>query len=256
MAIETPAARFKAFRTQLGLTGHALAFRLGVTKTAVSYWESGRVALSPTACLLAEALFRISASWLQTGQEPMWLHHPATGLPDTPDILLIRQVNETAFLSDGTLLPPRELAPCLGLPRDYFSDLLHHWGIGSEYSFFRGYRRDEFTSIFQTSDYGSAFVWFRPTRSEGLEPVLRAEDWVLLYTGSSCRRDIRDHCIYLVRLQNEDRPVLRRLATDPMSGDILLGIDLPGRVPLRMNIPPETRLSVILGLVCWVGGTR
>lgn len=232
-ATDTPGTRFRTFRTQVGLTGQALAERLGVSKTAVSYWESGRVSLSQTACLLAERLFGISVAWLLEGVGPMWQGIPSSDLPGNPDLLLRPLLPEGAFLPDGSFLPPRDTAPCMGLPRTTVIVLLDALGGGS---------LDD--------------LYFFRTDENELKPTLYPGDWVLLHTGIEPRQSIENHMLYLVRLRPQDPPKLRRVALDPLSGDILLGVDLPNQVPLRMTVPVESRPTVVLGRVCWIGGRR
>lgn len=229
---ETPGARFRAFRTQAGLTGHALAEQLGVTKTAVSYWESGRVSLSRTACLLAEHLYRISASWLLEGTGPMWADSPVD-LSSDPNLVLRPLLPENTFQTDGTLLPPGDLAPSLGLPLKVIQNLMGRLGEDA------------------ISD-----LYFVRAQGHELQPTIQSGDWVLVDTGETRRLEIEPQALYLVRLRPEDRPVLRRVAVDPASGDLLFGADQQGQVPLRTTVPMERRLAVLLGRVCWVGGLR
>jgi len=232
-ATDTPGTRFRTFRTQVGLTGQALAERLGVSKTAVSYWESGRVSLSQTACLLAEQLFHISSTWLLDGIGPMWLTVPSQSLPGTPELLLRPLLSDDAFLPDGSFLPPRDTASCLGLPRTTVEVILDALGDGSPEDLF----------------------FFRTAENE-LKPTLFPGDWVLLHTGPYVRKSVENHMLYLVRVPPQDPPQIRRVALDPLSGDLLLGVDLPNHVPLRMAVPVDTRPTVVLGRVCWIGGRR
>lgn len=232
-ATDTPGTRFRTFRTQVGLTGQALAERLGVSKTAVSYWESGRVSLSQTACLLAEQLFNISSTWLLEGIDPMWCTVPSQSLPGTPDLLLRPLLSDDAFLPDGSFLPPRDTASCLGLPRTTVAVILDVLGGGS-----------------------SEDLYFFRTAENELKPTLFPGDWVLVHTSTFARQAIENHMLYLVRVRPQDPLQLRRLALDPLSGDLLLGVDLPNHVPLRMILPVDTRPRVVLGRVCWIGGRR
>lgn len=230
---ETPGARFRTFRTHAGLTGQALAEQLGVTKTAVSYWESGRVSLSRTACLLAEHLYRISSAWLLAGTGPMWRTGPPADLSSEHNLVLRPLLSDDAFQADGTLVPPGDLAPCLGLPLEVIQKLLKRLGEGA-----------------------ASELFFVLAHGHELEPTIHSGDWVLIHTGEAPRRMVDPHALYLVRICPEDRSVLRRVAVDPASGDFLISADQPGQVPLRTTVAMERRLAVLLGKVCWVGGIR
>jgi len=100
----TPGMRFRAFRTHIRLTGQQLAEQLGVTKTAISYWETGRSSLSAVACHLAEQLHQVSAAWLLEGKGSMWLPIPPPALHEAPDIVLRPLLPEgDAFNADGSV---------------------------------------------------------------------------------------------------------------------------------------------------------
>lgn len=229
----TPAERFRAFRTQLGLTGQALAEPLGVTKTAISYWESGRVSLSQTACILAEHLYKISSTWLLTGEGPMWLSAPVPTLAAAPDLVLRPLLPKGSFREDGSVIAPRDGAPCLGLPRPLVDALLAGGEGGT------------------TND-----LFFVHVHDREMEPGLSPNDWALVNTALPVRGVIVDHGLYLVRLRSQDEPKVRRVAVDPASGDLLIAVDAPGHVPYRVAVSRDCQPTLVLGRVCWAGCRR
>ena len=230
----TQGERFRAFRTHLGLAGQAVAEPLGVTKTAISYWESGRVSLSRTACLLAERIYRISSSWLLDGEGPMWLPVTIPNLQTAPGVLLRPLLYEVgAFNEAGEVIHPGENALYLGLPRSLLESILASCCGG-----------------------GVDDLFFTRIRDRLMEPTLLPEDWVLLHTGIQRRLPVEDQALYLVRLRQEDEPLVRRVALEPRSGDYLIGVDTQGQIPLRVTISEKDLASVFLGKVCWLGGQR
>jgi len=232
--LATPGERFRAFRTQLGLSGLAMADPLGVTKSAISYWEAGRVSLSRTACLLAENLYRVSATWLLEGEGPMWLPALPPHLPVAPDLVLRPVLPDTdMFCEDGSVVHPRDNALCLGLPRPLVESVLAGCAGG---------RLED--------------LFFVEVRGREMEPTLCHGDWALVHTGLAVRGRIVDHGLYLVRLHPQDNPHPRRIAVEPLSGDVLIGIDAPGQVQLRTTIPMDKLSAIVLGKICWIGGAR
>ena len=230
----TPGGRFRAFRTQLGLSGQGLADHLGVTKTAVSYWESGRVSLSRTACLLAENLYRVSAAWLLKSEGPMWLPALPPSLPMAPNLVLRPLLPEAEmFGEDGSVIPPRENSLCLGLPRPLVESALAGCAGGT------------FEDLF-----------FVEVRGREMEPTLYCGDWALVNTGLPVRESIIDHGLYLIQLDTKGNPLARRIAVEPRSGDVLIGIDAPGQVPFRVSVPMGGLSTMVLGKICWIGGAR
>ncbi len=89
-----------------------------------------------------------------------------------------------------------------------------------------------------------------------MEPSLFKEDWALVHTGLGAREEVEDDRLYLVRILPRDEPAVRRVAIDPTSGDLLIGVDAQGHVPLRVTVSGSNRLAMILGQVCWIGGRR
>jgi len=232
--LTTPGGRFRAFRTQLGLSGLAMAEPLGVTKSAISYWESGRVSVSRTACLLAQNLYRVSATWLLDGEGPMWLPALPPSLPVAPDLVLRPLLPKSEmFREDGTVVTPRDSALCLGLPRSLIEAALGACNGGTAEDLF-----------------------FIQVRGHEMAPTLFQGDWALVNTCRSVRESIVDHGLYIVRMHPEEDSLPRRLAMEPCSGDVLIGIDGQGQVPFRVTVAHGDLSTMVLGKICWIGGAR
>lgn len=229
---DSPGARLRTLRQHLGLTGQALGKELAVTKTAVSYWEGDRVALPQSIALALEQIFGVSAHWLLEGKDPMWGSKWTASLPALPEGLVRVALLDPArgFNRRGEAQLPGPHAPSLCFPETLLRALTSPKG----------------------DSWDHLHLW--AVSDEEMSPSLRAGDWVLLDTSKEVRRDISDHEVYLIRTQPGDAPVLRRVAKDPLSGDLILAVDVPGRVPMRL--PPAARRleELVLGHAVWAGG--
>lgn len=229
-SLDTPGSRLKALRLDRGMTGLALAQSLEVTKSTISYWEAGRTELPWTICLALEALYGVSSRWLAHGEGPMWLAalRPKQG-PKIEQIRIPFLTAELGFTSKGKVLPPHPKAPSLELSSELLAEIL---GC-------------------PVSDTQNLFFW----RAEDAEmaPHVPQGAWVLLDVSMDACRPIQDHEIYLLRLSPEHTPILRRMATDPVSKALIAAADTPGRVPLRLEHDRKAPLWTILGKAHWVG---
>lgn len=230
MNLDSPGSRLKALRLDRGMTGLALAEDLGVTKSTISYWEAGRTDLPWSICLALEALYGVSSRWLARGEDPMWLpalkpsHGMATELIQVPFL-----TPELGFTSSGKALPPHPKSLSVGLPQRLFDEILGR----------------------QDSGTGDLFFW----RVEDAEmtPLIPKGSWVLLDVSTDACLPIQDHEVYLLRLSATSAPILRRLACDPLSNDLIAAADAPGRVPLRLEQRCHDSSWTILGKARWVG---
>jgi hypothetical protein len=99
-------------------------------------------------------------------------------------------------------------------------------------------------------------LFFIRIRGHEMEPILADGDWALVYTGLHARNRIVDHKLYLIRNRPQDTPQVRRVAVEPVSGDLLFGTEAKGLVPIRITVPASDLARTILGKVCWAGGRR
>ena len=220
----------RALRLDRGMTGLALAQSLQVTKSTISYWEAGRTELPWAICLALETLYSVSSHWLAYGEEPMWLaalkpdHDPTKKLTRIPFLS-----PELGFSSTGKARPPHRESPSMGLSQELLSEILDG----------------------QPPDIGDLFFW--RAADADMTPLIPQGSWVLLDVAKEACLPIQDHEIYLLRLSATSAPILRRLACDPLSNDLIAAVDAPGRVPLRLEHNPQETPWTILGKALWVG---
>jgi transcriptional regulator with XRE-family HTH domain len=229
-SLDTPGARLKALRTDRGMTGLALAESLDVTKSTISYWEAGRTELPWAICLALEGLYGVSSRWLAAGEGPMWLKAPRRLKAPSEENLRIPFLNrDLGFTQTGEVVLPHPDSPGISLPLGLLSEIQGEGPASPE----------------------ALFLW----RSEDAEmaPLIPLDSWVLLDVSQDARATIQDHGIYLLRLSKSHDPILRRMARDPLSGDLLVASEGPGRVPLRIQPRSKKENWMILGKVRWVG---
>jgi transcriptional regulator with XRE-family HTH domain len=225
-----PGQRLRAFRRDRDLSGQAIADAIGCTKGTVSYWESGKTSLPWTVCLALEASFGVSARWLYRAEPPMWVvperTHPKTGKRHTSIPFLGEEVG---FGPDGSAIQPHPESLSIG-----FQPALLDQVLGND-----------------PPPRKALFLW--RVQDDAMEPSLPLGSWVLVDTSPEARRTLTENGIYLLRLGQDPIPTLRRLATDPLSGDLLVSTDAPGRVPLAVHLPAEGNCFAILAHAFWVG---
>lgn len=230
MHLDTPGSRLRALRLDRGMTGLALAQSLQVTKSTISYWEAGRTELPWAICLALETLYSVSSRWLAYGEDPMWLAALKPGHSQTkPSVRIPFLSPELGFCPMGKVRQPHPEASSMELSLELLREIL-----------------DE-----QASDIGDLFFW-RATNAE-MTPLIPQGSWVLLDVSKGACLPIQDHEVYLLRLSATSSPILRRLACDPLSNDLIAAVDAPGRVPLRLEHKPQESSWAILGKALWVG---
>lgn len=227
---ERPGARLRSFRKERGLSGQALADAIGVTRSTVSYWEAGRTALPWTVCLALEAVHGVSATWLSTGEGPMWIVQSKRRVKAGKDFHLIPFLDsELGFDSDGLPIEPHPETPTLGFPSVLLSEVLGG----------------------TLPERGLLYLW--RVIEDDMAPLLPRDSWVLLDAAPQAREVQIENAIYLIRLGRERIPCLRRIATEPVSGDLLIAADAPGRVPLRCARTATNTECTILAHALWAG---
>lgn len=228
---DSPGARLRTLRQHLGLTGQALGKELAVTKTAVSYWEGDRVALPQSIALALEQIYGVSAQWLLEGKNPMWGTKWTASLPALPEglvrVALLNPVR--GFNRKGEPQLPGPHAPSICFPEILLQSMATPTG----------------------DSWGHLHLWAVP--NDEMSPSMKAGDWVLLDTSLQARRLVNDHGVYLIRIQPETAPALRRVAQDPLSGDLFISVDAPGRVPMRVSLAPKEIGRALLGHAIWIG---
>jgi len=212
----TPGERLRTLRRSLKLSGLDLSKTLGMSKGIVSYWESDRSALTQCACLALQAVYGVSATWLQEGKGPMWHPKAAIHAPEpSPKGLVFYPVlpdGSVPFDDQGQLLPPPPGSDVIGLP----DGVLHITSSTTRL------RPDDANFWIQIDD---------PFMRDTLGTIAL----VLVDSSEDGCQAIEDHALYFIRLGAGQDPCVRRLAVDPASGDVLVGTDARDRVPLRLS---------------------
>ena len=233
--IDTPGQRLRAFRKERGLSGQTLAEAVGCTKSTVSYWESGRSALPWTACLALEAAYGVSARWLTEGDGPMWVT-PGKQRPrprkDSYSIPLVTP--ELAFDAAGRPVDPHPDAPSIGFP----TSLLEEIGGG------------------RLPSVEALRLW--RVQDEAMAPALPKGSWVLLDSSPQLAEGLKDHAVYLVRMEPGGIPCLRRVARMPSrgkveDGSLLFGVDAPGHLPICLKETQVILEAMLLARALWAG---
>lgn len=94
MDTTTPGQRLDAAITETKSSYAALAAQLGVTRSAIGHWASGRRDLDVETITRAAAALRIRAAWLAFGDGPM--------SDDAPTVDSDEHASATATALDGT----------------------------------------------------------------------------------------------------------------------------------------------------------
>ena len=228
--ITTPGGRLRAFRNERGLSGTTLAETLGCTKSTISYWEAGRTTLPWTTCLALEAAHGVSAHWLSAGEGSMWLvpgRRKTRGTKGLHSIPFLE--GQLGFRPDGSVQAPHPETPGLGFPPSLLQEISGEPLPGPE----------------------DLYLW-RVQDSE-MAPLLPEGAWVLLNVAAAASETLTDNAIYLVRLGHAQPPCLRRVAIEPLSGDLLITTDAPRRVPLRIARTVANGEFSVLARAIWAG---
>lgn len=228
--ITTPGDRLRAFRRERGLSGSALAESLECAKSTISYWEAGRTALPWSSCLALEAAHGVSAQWLATGEGPMWLLPGRRKTKATKGLVAIPFLEEhLGFKPDGSVRAPHPESPGLAFPPSLLQEIAGEPLPGPE----------------------DLYLW--RARDSEMAPLLPEGAWVLLNIAATAREPLTENAIYLVRLGKEQTPCLRRVANEPISGDLLITTDAPRRVPLRIARTVAAGEFILLARAIWAG---
>lgn len=226
----TPGERLRAFRSERGFTGTTLAESLDCTRSIISYWEAGRTALPWTVCLAIEAAHGVSAHWLATGEGLMWLVPRRRKAKPTKGLQVIPFLEEQlGFNEDGAVIPPHPESPGLGLPPSLLKEVAGD----------------------PLPKEGDLYLW--RVMDSAMEPLLPFGAWVLLDVSKQDPESLVANGIYLVRSGRKQVPCLRRVAKDPLSGDLLLTADTPRKAPQQIPDGTAKNKSALLGRAIWAG---
>lgn len=201
-----------------------------MTKTAVSYWELGKVAIPHAICLALESLYGVSADWLVDGTEPMW-RPKAKALSATRSGLFLCPVlqGDAPFDGSGLPLPPPPDGEVIGIPA----------GLVSQ------------SPLSKEASKSRHCYWIQITDSL-MQETLGSNSLVLVDGTAEMRQVITDHALYLVQIEGSTTPCVRRLAADPSSGDLIAATEARHQVPMRLPQAGGDQHSAVLGRVLWI----
>lgn len=218
--MNTPGTRLKTARQLLKVNMEEFGQPLGVSRSIVSLWESGKSELPKAMSIAIEAIYHISANWLLAGEGTMW------AMP-TPDPTKARSVMDLpvlsvpVFQSDGETLEVEPNVERYPLATSSLKSMIQNTGAGTEGTFF----------FFRAQEDG----W-----------SIQKRDLVLVNTALSLRTKPATPYIHLLRLV-PGTVALRRL----MGPAGALSAATPaGDFDL---LPNDPLLELVLGRVCtWI----
>lgn len=225
MPMETPADRLRTLRTELGLTGFQFAEALGITKSAVSYWEAGKADLSRPVALALEHLYGVSSEWLTTGEGPKWV----------PKLEGIRDWIFRPLLPPEGWVTIEDAAHTADLSKPRFPVAKTHAAL--------------WLKVLGGSDDD---LYFWEAMDDAMNPTIKPGDMVLLHTGRKVRSQIKDNDIYLWD-GGTGIPELRRMIWKSKTKTLLAGADEPGFVTIPEPVTLGSLPTKVFGRACWIG---
>ena len=221
----TPAERLHTLRTELNLTGLQFAEALGITKSAVSYWEAGKADLSRPVALALEHLYGISSEWLTTGEGPKWL----------PKLEGIRDWIFRPLLPPTGWLTIEDAGHAANLSKPRFPVAKTHAALWLKAM---GGSEDD--------------LYFWEARNDAMSPAIKPGDLVLLHTGLKVRSQIKDNDVYLWD-RGTGTSELRRMVWEPRTKTLFAGADEPGFVTIPEPVRQSDLPTKVFGRACWIG---
>ncbi len=222
----TPAERLRQIRMDAGLQQEEFGLRIGVSKAAISRWETGSAELTALAALGVEHVYGINSAWLLTGEGPKLVE--AQVMPASQEVFL-PVVLGLPWL--GVEVPLRDGAERHVLPRRAAEAILRRCGAGTP-----------------------ADLRLVRVPDDSMRPMLGQGDLVLVNTALELRRKPSPGSVCLVRLGGRDATVafFRRVYLHPDRNEPALELvpDAPG---LRGRVQPldgEAVEDQILGVIC------
>jgi hypothetical protein len=136
---------------------------------------------------------------------------------------------ELGFSPDGSSILPHPDSPTLGFAASLLKEVV---GGG-------------------LPEHSELYLW--RARDTEMAPLLPLGAWVLLDVSIAACATPVENAIYLVRMGHGCIPCLRRVATEPLSGDLLVLADANGRVPLRIARSVAAGEFALLARAIWAG---
>lgn len=223
--------RLRLIRQALKLQQEEFGTGLGVSKAAISRWETGSAEITRLAALAIEHVYGVNIRWLTEGEGPMWV----TEMPQSDqggeflDRPLI--VGAASCGPGGEIRDPGPSASRYALRRDFAGRILHRCGGGTEHDLF-----------------------FLLCRGESMRPTIQDKEIVLVNTAMQIRMQPRNNGIYLVRRSPEAEDTrVKRIRLDADRHQLVLASDNRVFPPATVDLDGIPLQQLILGRVVWVG---
>ena len=210
----------------VGLQQEEFGLRIGVSKAAISRWETGSAELTSLAALGVEHVYGISSAWLLTGEGPKRIEAQVTPPSQevfVPVVMGLPWLGVEVPLNDGTERHP--------LARRAVEAILRRCGAGT-----------------------AADLRLVRVPDDSMRPTLAQGDLALVNTAVELRRKPSPGSVCLARIGGQGATVafLRRVYVHPDRNEPALELvpDAPG---LRGRVQPldgEAVEDQILGVIC------
>jgi DNA-binding XRE family transcriptional regulator len=223
--------KLRLVRAELKLQQEEFGSGLGVSKAAISRWETGAAEITNLAALAIEHVYRVNRTWLLEGVGPIWIENepPQAGNATFLDRPLI--VGAASCGPGGEINDPGPGASRYALRRDFAARILSRCGGGTEEDLF-----------------------FLLCRGESMQPTIQDKEIVLVNTAMAIRTQPRNNGIYLVRKSPEaDDTRVKRIRLDADRHQLLLGSDNRLFPQAAVDLDGIPLQQLILGRVVWVG---
>lgn len=243
----TLGARVRQCRLALSWSQAELADRIGVKQQSIDQLESGKVSRPRYIVELAESL-NVPMDWLRHGKGQVHLSRPTGGRPDTspawafePDIETISgQTGEKAYFElDGqafALVPVYDARASAGpgaLNTETSEPLYHNV-----------FRQDWLKSLTSSTPDNLAVM---RVAGDSMWDTLQDGDFILVDRMiKQCSRD----GLYVIRYQDEDEVMVKRLIRQPSSKLLIIKSDNPNYPPQTSNLQDDD--LEIEGRVIWL----
>ena len=218
-------------RAELKLQQEEFGSALGVSKAAISRWETGSAEITQLAALAIEHVYKVNRTWLLTGYGPIWLEGEPSQPGDYPFLDRPLIVGAASCGPGGEIQDPGPGASRYALRRDFASRILNRCGGGTEKDLF-----------------------FLLCRGESMRPTILDKEIVLVNTALQIRMQPRNNGIYLVRRSPEgDDARVKRIRLDFDRQQLVMASDNQVFPPAMVDLDGIPLQQLILGRVVWVG---
>ncbi|WP_372342160.1 helix-turn-helix transcriptional regulator [Geothrix sp. PMB-07] len=228
MLPSTPAGRLRHVRAATGLQQEDFGLRIGVSKAAISRWETGSAEVTPLAAMAIEYVYGIRFAWLMLGEEPMQAQLQNTGS------------------GSALMLPVLD-----GLPSCGPSGEIHDLAPNADR---QPFRRGLIQEVLRQCGAGSESTLFAArVQGDSMSPTIQPGDMVLVNTALPLRVEPRKGALHLVRTTPDTQEArIKRVHISPDGRYMNLISENEAAYPLEPvpldGVPVQ---DLVIGRVCW-----